>query len=646
MSESYVGEDSLHVSRYRSLSPVCRVIHVVFTVLGLSLSIIYLFRLTPLGYVIPDIGYFACLLTLFLPQVFLIFPASNSAPQNKIPWYDMMAFLVSMAGFLYVFINCDKIFLEGWSVDPPLLGFVLGIFTWFLVLEAIRRTSGTVMSVVILVFSIYPLFAHFLPGVFFGATYRFERILGFHYMGGQSMLGLPTRVFGQILIGYIVFGVCLQTVGGSKFFIDFAMATLGGIRGGAAKVSILSSAMFASLSGSAVANVLVTGAFTIPAMKKSGYPGYYAAAVEATASTAGVLTPPVMGTTAFIMADFLDVPYRVVVMGAAIPALLYYISLYAQSDFYAAKVGLKGLPRAELPSLRATLKFGWIYFIAVAILIYYIFVRMLEEQAPFYSMAVLFLVAMFRKETRLKPINFVHFLESSGKTLCELIGLMVGVGMIIGSVTLTGLSQGFASEISQMAGGITFLLLLMGAVASIIMGMGMTISACYIFLAILLAPALVENGLNPLGVHLFLVYWGMLSYITPPVALAVFAAKGIAGTPLFKTGFQAMRLSIVAYVIPFFFVYNPALVFQGALLNVFLATCSAILGTVVLASGIEGYGISIGVLGWPIRISLVICGLLLVIPELITSLIGIVVVALVISLLLLSKRRFNIRHPQ
>jgi TRAP transporter 4TM/12TM fusion protein len=633
MPESYATEDSLHVSRYRILSPVFRVIHVVLTALGLSLSIMYLFRLTPLGYVIPDLGYFACLLAVLLPQVFLIFPLSRSAPQDKIPWYDMMAFLASMVGCLYIFINSNRILLEGWSIEPPLLGFVLGIFTWFLVLEAIRRTSGTVMLVVVLVFSIYPLFAHFLPGVFFGATYRFERVLGFHYMGAEGIFGLPTRVFGQILIGYLVFGVCLQIAGGTKFFLDFAMATLGGIRGGAAKVSVLSSAMFASLSGSAVANVLVDGPFTIPAMKRSGYPGYYAAAVEATASTGGVLTPPVMGAAAFIMADFLNVPYRVVAIGAAIPALLYYVSLYAQSDFYAAKVGLKGLPRSELPSLRRTLKYGWMYIFAVIVLIYFIFFKAAEERAPFYSMAVLFLVAMFRKETRLKPISFIHFLESSGKTLCELVGLMAGVGMIIGSVSLTGLSHGFASEISRLAGGNTFLLLLLGAVASFIMGMGMTMSACYIFLAILLAPALVGNGLNPLAVHLFLVYWGMISYITPPVALAVFAAIGIAATPLFKTGLQAMRLAAVAYVVPFMFVYNPALVAHGPLLNVFLATCSAILGTLLLSSAIVGWGFMIGALNWPTRIILAFCGLLLVTPELITSLIGIFIALLIILLL-------------
>ena len=388
--------------RYRELYGPFKIYFRIASFIAALLSFIFIFKITIGDYAVPELSYYAILMAAFLSSTFLLFPATAKSPRDRIPWYDVALAAACLAGPAFVALNPYKIIGQGWEVMPPLIGQVLALLTWVLVLEAVRRAGGLLLAGVILIVSVYPLFAHVCPGLLMAKQYSLARILGFHFLGMQSLFGLPTQVFGRLLIGYMIFAVALTTTGAADFFINFCLSLLGGVRGGAAKVSILSSAFFATMSGSAIANVVTTGAVTIPTMKRLGYPAHYAAAIEACASKGGVLTPPVMGVTAFIMADFIGVSYAEVCLAAALPVFLYWVSLFAQTDFYAAKEGLRGLPREELPSFWRTIKDGWFYIFSLALLVYFIFIERVEALAPYYATVALLITASLRKETRIK----------------------------------------------------------------------------------------------------------------------------------------------------------------------------------------------------------------------------------------------------
>lgn len=609
-------------ARYRELQGIHQWYFRCFTAVSSILSFIHIFKIVIYDYVMPDMSYFAVLIAAFVSFTFLLFPATKNAPRDRIPWYDTILAAASLAGPIYVFIFNMDILLKGWVIFPPLGGRIIALITWAIIIEAVRRTGGALLASIVLLVSLYPLFAHLCPGILMAKQYSFSRILGFNLLGMQSIFGLPTQVFCRLLIGYMIFAVALQVTGAANFFINFCLAILGGFRGGAAKVSILSSAFFATMSGSAIANVVTTGAVTIPTMKRLGYPGYYAGAIEACASKGGVLTPPVMGVTAFIMADFIGVSYADVCIAASLPIFLYWISLFCQTDFYAAKVGLKGLPREELPSLWVTIKEGWFYVAAMGVLVYIIFLHRMEELAPYYATVALLILANFRKETRLRWKTFIEMTDGTGKILTELMAILVGVGMIIGALSLTGTAHGLSGTLTRLGGQHMFLLLVLGAITSFLLGIGLTISACYIFLAMLLAPTLVNLGIYEMSAHLFLVYWGSVSYITPPVALAAYAAASIAGSDPLKTAVQAVKLGFVSLLVPFFFVYNPALVGYGTALQILQAMVTATLGIILLSAGFEGYCFFVERISIPVRILFMGAGFLVFHPKGVTDLIG------------------------
>jgi TRAP transporter 4TM/12TM fusion protein len=611
------------VARYRELDGFHKWYFRCFTAVAAIVSFVHVFKIVIFGYVMPDMSYFSVLIAAFVSSTFLLFPATKNAPRDRVPWYDTLFCLASLIGPIYVFIYNLDIILGGWEVFPPVGARIAALITWVVVMEAVRRAGGNMLMGVILLVSVYPLFAHLCPGILEAKQYSLSRILGFHLLGMQSIFGLPTQVFCRLLIGYMIFAVALQITGAANFFINFCLAILGGVRGGAAKVSILSSAFFATMSGSAIANVVTTGAVTIPTMKRLGYPPYYAGAIEACSSKGGVLTPPVMGVTAFIMADFIGVSYAEVCIAASLPVFLYWVSLFAQTDFYAAKMGLRGLPREELPSLWQTLKEGWFYITALGLLIYIIFMHRLEELAPYYASAVLLALANFRKETRLNRRTIAQLTEGTGKILTELMGILVGVGMIIGSLSLTGTAHGLSGTLTRLGGEHMFLLLVLGAVTSFLLGIGLTISACYIFLAMLLAPTLVNIGIHEMSAHLFLVYWGSVSYITPPVALAAYAAASIAQSDPLKTAVQAVKLGFVSLLVPFFFVYNPALVGHGTSLQILQAMATATFGIILLSAGFEGYCFLLRRISIPVRVIFMVAGFLIFHPRNVTDLIGI-----------------------
>jgi len=377
----------------------------------------------------------------------------------------------------------------------------------------------------------------------------------------------------------------------------------------------VASGLMGSMSGSVVTNVMTTGVMTIPAMRKIKLSAPFAAGVEACASTGGVLMPPVMGATAFIMANFLETSYANVALAAIIPSFLYFFGLFIQIDARSATEKLKGLDKKELPSLSQTLREGWYYVFAFALLVYLLLFLRREMLAPFYATPLLILInQIFSPKTRWGIKEFLSFIDSLTKLFAELVGVLAGIGLIVGALSMTGLAGTLVNDLLSIAGGSSIILLLIGAITSFILGIGMTVTAAYIFLAILLAPALISTGMNPIAVHMFIFYWGMLSFITPPVALGAFAAASVAKSPPMATGLEAMRLGSVIYFIPFFFVLDPALVLVGQPAQVIPALALAIIGIFIFSGAMQGYLYGVGNLNIVERTMMFFGSLLLPLP--------------------------------
>ena len=537
--------------------------------------------------------YYYALMGLLLPLCFLIYPSFRSP---KSLWLDGVLSLAACCACVFFFINAETMLDYGWEFSAPAYAVWVSYLLWALIMEGVRRSGGWVLFFLVLVFSLYPIVADMLPGPISGMSSSAAETASYHVMSIESILGLPFRAFAQLVIGFLIFGIALQHTGGGRFFINLAFAMFGHVRGGSAKVAIVSSGLMGSMSGSVITNVLTTGQMTIPAMKKNGMEKEYAAGVEACASTGGVLLPPIMGSTAFVMATFLNVAYTTVALAAAIPAFLYFFGLFIQVDAYAARKGLVGTPRDELPSLTETMKQGWFYIAAFMVLIFLLVYLQREAVAPFYATGMLLVLNQLSPSHRWNLKDGGAFLVATGKLLMELLTIMAGVGLIVGALSVTGLSGTLVNDLLYLAGDSTLLLLLMGAFTSFFLGIGMTVTAAYVFLAIILAPALIQGGLDPMSVHLFILYWGMLSFITPPVALGAFAAASIAGASALATGFKAMRLGSVIYFIPFFFVLEPALILSGTLWETLFATIKVIVGIILIAGTLQRYVLGVGFL--------------------------------------------------
>ena len=605
--------------RHRALSGSWAVVLVAMTGAAILLALNQIFNLGFLvGHVILDEDYFSLLVALFLPLVFLVFAATAKAEGESPRWYDVVLFAVSIAVCVHLAWFGERAVMEGWEYSAPTHARIAGFVLWLLLIEAVRRTAGLALTIIVIVFSLYPTVADSVPGPIQGFPVPLWDVSQFYAFSSEAAFGIPMQAFGKLVIGFVIFGIALQHTGAGRFFIDLAFALLGHVRGGAAKVSIFSSGLLGSMSGSVITNVLTTGALTIPAMKRTGFSARYAAGVEACASTGGVLMPPVMGATAFVMASFLNVPYADVAIAAIIPSVLYYLGLFMQIDAYAARNGLKGLPREELPRLWPVMKAGWHYLFAFGLLVWMLLFLQREAMAPFYATVVL-LVTNQIWGRRLGRADVIHFMIEIGKILAELVAVLAAIGLIIGALVVTGLAGTVATDLIILAGGNVYVLLLMGAATSFILGMGMTVTAAYIFLAIVLAPSLVNAGLDPMAVHLFILYWGMLSFITPPVALGAFAAAALAGSHPMQSGFSAMRLGSIIYFIPFFFVLNDALILHGTAFEILVVLSTAVIGVGFIAAAAQGWLLGIGpigdsALGQVARVLLFLAGLAFAFP--------------------------------
>lgn len=623
MKESATSQENATVetSRRRTLPHGWALIPYISAITVLLLSINQLFNFGFfVNYTFLSNQYSYIIAGFLLPLIFLLWPAFSRSPMRKVPLYDAVLAAAMMGICFYFAAISAQILDEGWEYAAPEHAIYMSYLFWALIFECTRRAGGMAIFVIVVVVSFYPLVADIMPGPIAGAAATLPDTAIFHTMSSESVLGIPLRAFTNLVIGFLVFGVALQYTGGGKFFIDFSFALLGHVRGGPAKVAIFSSGLMGSMSGSVITNVLTTGVLSIPAMRRVGFSRAYAGGVEACASTGGVLMPPIMGATAFIMATFLEIPYIDIAIAAIIPSVLYFFGLFVQIDAYAAKNDLKGLPKEELPSIMKTLKEGW-HFIAVFVVLVWLLIFLKQESvAPFYATGLLIVINQIFPYSRWGWRELKQFIKGTASLFAELAGILCGVGLIVGALALTGMSGTIANDLIFLAGGNPLVLLFMGALTSFILGIGMTVTAAYIFLAISLAPAVISAGLDPLAVHLFILYWGMLSFITPPVALGAFAAATVAGAKPMETGLQAMKLGSIIYFIPFFFVLNPALILQGEWSEITKVVSTALLGTWLIASALQGYLAWVGKLDihpqgrWVIRIAILLAGLALATP--------------------------------
>ena len=558
--------------------------------------------------------YFYLVLMFLMPLGFLLYRSNQKT--DLLP-LDVLLALINFLACGWLYWHSEQILDEGWEFGSPEEAVWVSYVLWACALETVRRVAGWSLFILVFLFSLYPLAAEQMPDAISGMSVSLEDTAIYHAMSSESVLGLPFRAFANLVIGFLVFGVALKCTGGGQFFIDLAFSLLGRVRGGPAKVAILSSGLMGSMSGSVVTNVLTTGQLTIPAMKRSGFNASAAGGIEACASTGGVLLPPVMGSTAFVMATFLGMPYYDVALAAAIPAVLYFVALFLQLDAFAARENLQGADEDEIPDLLDTIKNGWYYLGAFAVLVVLLLVMQREALAPWLSTLVLLILNQFSKRHRWGAKDVFDFLVASGSLFVELLIVLSGVGLIVGALSVTGLSGTLVNELLFLAGGSTLVLLLMGALTSFVLGIGMTVTAAYIFLAIVLAPALIQGGLEPLSVHLFILYCGMLSFITPPVALGAFAAASIAGSNPMATGFKAMQFGVATYCIPFFFVLQPALILNAEPIVIVQAVFETLVGVWLIASGVQGYLPFMGVIrGFVPRALIATGGLLIAAPGL------------------------------
>jgi len=626
---------------HRELQGIVRWVNISLIVIGLVASVIYLFNIAIAGQVMLERAYIGLILVCFLPGVFLSFPASSKSRSDTLPWYDLLAAFLCILLPIAVFFYALPIDEQGWVIIPPVPFIVFAAIQWILLIEVSRRAAGTFLACTVALFSIYPLLASLAPGFLKTGDVPLIKYIGFQFLGDQGEFGIIMKVVARLILGFMAFGVVLNATGAGKFFLDLALALFGRIRGGTAKVALVSSSMLASLTGSVVSNIVTTGNITIPAMKKTGYDPETAAAVEAVASTGGQITPPVMGAAAFLIAAFLGVPYAKVCIAAAAPALIFFTSLYFHIDSYAARNGIKGMPRSECPSLRETLTHGWFYIFAVVLLVWFIFVLRVEARAPYWASAFLLVAAMFRKETRLNLQKSTVMIEGVGRTFSGLVGIVAPLGLVIGSLNVTGSGIAFASELKAIGAGSIPLLLILSAVASYILGMGLTVTACYVFLATVICPALTSLGLNLLASHMFVFYLGLSSFITPPVALGSYAAAAIANASPLRTGFRSLKLGIIMLILPFMFILNPALLLEGTITEFVRAFSLGIVGVALIAAGVEGYLLRLGVLNAPQRFILIASGLLFLYPHLNANLLALflLLVAIFIRYVLLLSRK-------
>jgi len=539
--------------------------------------------------------FLAIVLGMAMAVVYLSLPATRRGQRDRhgTPSWDMALAALSIAVGLYYAVNYPDMLGGFFRPEPVALAATWAMFG--LVIEALRRAAGLPLVLVIAAFVIYALVGHLVEGDLQTRKVELSQMVYYLNVDTSGMLGLVLLIGVTVVVPFVFFGQLLGASGGAGFFNDLALGLMGRFRGGAAKISVLASSLFGSINGIVVSNILATGVITIPLMKRSGFRAEKAAAIEASASNGGQLMPPVMGAVAFLMADFLRIPYAEVALAALVPSLLYYAALFIQSDLEAAKSGIASVPASQIPRLMKVLAQGWAFALPFVVLIYALFWLNKEaEAAALYACGVVIVIGLVLGygAERLNLSKILDCVVETGISSASILLIAAAAGFIMGVLQLTGLGFALTMFLVKLGANQLLLLLIVAALLCILLGMGMPTLGVYVLLAVLIAPALVEAGVTPIAAHMFLLYLGMMSFVTPPVAIGAFFAANLAkGTPM-RTAWYAMRFSWVAYIIPFLFVFEPALLMQDTgVTELGLAVATALVGVWLISAALVGYGL-------------------------------------------------------
>lgn len=565
----------------------------------------------------------------------IAFLASSEKDEKKNVFLQILDILLSLLAIsVMVYVATNYMALVYRQGNPVPADFFFGVSTVVLILEGSRRSLGWSLPIIALVFILYAYVGPYMPGLLAHRGYNTRRIVSHLFISPEGIFGIPLGVSSTYIVVFILFASFLKASGVGDFFNDIAYGMAGHKTGGPAKVAVITSAFFGMLSGAATANVASTGSFTIPMMKKRGYPPAFAGAVEAVASTGGILMPPIMGAAAFIMIEFTGTSYSKIIIAAAIPAILYFISVFFQVGFVAKNLGLSGLPKEQLPNPWITLKkSGYLVFPVFVLLFFLFYLDASPMRAGIFSLFATIAVSLFRKKNRLIKLDRLATAIIEGIRNAVPVAIACAcAGIVVGITTLTGIGLTLSSLIIKASGGSLMIALILTMITSIILGMGLPPSACYIVLAVMVAPALVEMGVPLLAAHMFIFYFGAIAVITLPVALASYTAAALAGSKPFETAYRALWLGLAAFVVPYMFVYGPSLLTIGTPFRIFTSFITAVVGVVCLASALQGRTfIRIGVV---FRIGMATAALLLIRPGMKTDIFG---VGLAVGILVIQK---------
>ncbi|MEW9674228.1 TRAP transporter permease [Ammoniphilus sp. 3BR4] len=574
-------------------------------------------------------------LAFALGLIYLLFPATGKGTRTKVPIIDGLLAIIAVVCSLYWLYNFDALITRIGNFNQT--DILVGGIVILLILEATRRVVGIPIVIIATIFLLYALYGNLLPGFLTHRGVSIERLISHMYFTLEGILGTPLSVSATFIFLFLLFGAFLEKTGVGAYFNDLALVVAGRRIGGPAKVAVFSSALQGTISGSSVANVVTSGSFTIPMMKRLGYRSEFAGAVEAASSTGGQIMPPVMGAAAFLMAEFTGVPYWDIAKAAAIPAILYFAGIWIMVHFEAKRIGLRGLTKEEMPDKKDVLKRSYLLLPIIAI-IGFLMSGVSPTRAALYGILTTIIVGAFNKETRMSPMDILRALESGARAALAVAAATASAGMIVGVVTLTGVGLKFANGLLAFSGGIILLTLFFTMIASIILGMGTPTTANYIITSTIAAPAIIALGAPTLSAHMFTFYFGIVADITPPVCLAAFAAAGIAkGSPM-RTGFNSTKLAIAAFIIPYIFVLSPQLLlidttFGDALFVIMTAT----VGMLGISAGLIGFWMD-HMAVWE-RIWAVAAGLCLIVPGLITDTIGLGSLAIIFALQVMKSRK-------
>jgi len=574
--------------RKRTLQPALQALVELFGVVLIVSAAMFAMNVhIYMGWSILSQQFYGLVLAISLFITLLMFPAGRHCRINGAPWYDVLLAVAGLACGGYIIIFFPELTLH--IADLTTTKIVFAVLTIVLVIESCRRIFGWILPLIAMLFMIYAVFADHFPGILQTRPIPWQRMSVELLLSDQGMLGIILSIVATVVLVFILFGHLLFSMGGGTLFTDLALAALGRYRGGPAKVAVVGSAMFGSVSNSAVANVVITGSVTIPLMKRTGYRPEVAGAIEATASTGGLVMPPVMSAVSFVMAEYLQLPYGQIVLAATIPAILYYAALLIQVDLEAGRSGIKGLPRDQIPRVWPVLKHGWPYLVPLPVLVYTLVWLLWQPDTAGMFATLVLIVCGFWYVRHQPPSWWYRVIADAGISATEIIIVGLLVGIVLGTSSMTGLSFTLTEPLLMLGEASSLVLLTATAVISLILGMGLPGIAIYFMQVSLIVPALVAFGIVPISAHFFIFYFGVFSLITPPVCVAAIAAAGIAKASPMTTGWEATKLGAVAFIVPFVFVYSPSLLAQGPGWLIAINFVTALVGVLALSIALRGY---------------------------------------------------------